>query len=61
MVCFASQWIGIQSWVHHDSIHQCGADSAILNGWSASRKVSGFHARFSPEKLASRQQYNDHC
>ena len=34
MVCFASQWIGIQSWVHRDSIHQCGADSAILNGWS---------------------------
>src|SRR6267378_3973150 len=23
MVCFASQWIGIQSWVHHDSIHEC--------------------------------------
>ena len=34
MVCFASQWIGIHSWVHHDSIRQCAADSTILNGWS---------------------------
>ena len=45
MVCFAAQWIGIQSRVNHDSIHQCEADSAILNGCSASRKVSRFHAR----------------
>jgi hypothetical protein len=44
MVCLASQWIGIQSWVHHDSIHQSGADSAIrLRSSDCSLTAGAFH------------------